>query len=76
MLWIDDGSSRYARVVATSTDYLSTGAAWFTLVFLNTALAAALNRSRLLVFLVSIVLAPLVTVYLAIAGKRFLPPEQ
>ncbi|GAA4181913.1 hypothetical protein [Gryllotalpicola koreensis] len=51
-------------------DYITTGTVWFFLIFANAALAAALGRSRLLVGMCSVILGPLVTVYLAIAGRR------
>jgi hypothetical protein len=48
----------------------SLGAVWFSIVFVNTALAAALGRSRLGYFLFSLFLAPLVSLVLAIAGRK------
>jgi len=55
--------------VDTTTTY-SAGALWFALLFVNAALAAALDRPRLPYFLWSIIFGPFVTMFLAIAGKK------
>jgi hypothetical protein len=48
----------------------SLGAVWFSIVFVNTALAAALGRSRLGYFRYALFLAPHVSLVLAIAGRK------
>ncbi|QEO10526.1 antitermination protein NusB [Protaetiibacter larvae] len=56
------------------TDYSALGASlggvWFSIVFVNTALAAALDRSRLGYFLFSLFFAPIASLVLAIAGRK------
>lgn len=42
---------------------------WFTLSFINTGLAAALNRNRLIWFLLSLLLGPIATLLMALFGK-------
>jgi len=46
------------------------GGSWLILVFINTALAAALGRSRIGYFLFSLLFAPVVTVVLALIGRN------
>ena len=48
----------------------SVGAVWFALLFVNAALAAALDRPRLPYFLWSLLLGPFVSMYLAFSGKK------
>jgi len=56
--------------VDVTTFSSSVGSVWFALIFVNTALAAALGRSRLGYFLFSIFFAPIVSIVLAIAGRK------
>jgi len=56
-----------------NVDSYSAGGVWFALIFVNTALAAALDRPRLPYFLFSIFFAPIVSIVLAIAGRKYAP---
>jgi hypothetical protein len=50
-------------------DWALTGGSWLAIVSLNAAVAAALGRSRLLWFGVSLVIGPLASLLLAVFGR-------
>lgn len=54
----------------SNLDYFFGGSAWLFIVFANTAIAAALGRSRLWYFLISLFLGPIATIILAVWGRN------